>query len=118
MLVIFLTVCIIVLKKFNRNILHGRQKHCCVALGSRDRSVSIWSTALKRPLVVIKDLFTNSVMDISWSSCGTIMMACSWDGSVAVAQFSWNEIGQPLSIEEKVIGKYIRYSYKVGMYRV
>lgn len=70
--------------------------------------MSIWSTALKRPLVVIKDLFTNSVMDISWSSCGTIMMACSWDGSVAVAQFSWNEIGQPLSIEEKVIGKYIR----------
>lgn len=77
-------------------------QHCCVALGSRDRSVSIWSTALKRPLVVITDLFTNSVEDVCWSTCGTLMMACSLDGSVAVAQFSWKEIGQPLSPEEQV----------------
>ncbi|ODM92536.1 Protein HIRA [Orchesella cincta] len=94
----------VVCVKFNNNILqsdNSRMQHCCVALGSRDRSVSIWSTALKRPLVVIKDLFTNSVMDLSWSSCGTVMMACSWDGSVAVAQFSWKEIGKPLSPEEK-----------------
>lgn len=96
---------VIQLQKFNGNILQNdecRVKHCCVALGSRDRSVSIWSTALKRPLVVIKDLFTNSVMDLSWSSCGTVMMACSWDGSVAVAQFSLKEIGKPLSLDEKV----------------
>ena len=43
----------------------GKQYVCC-AIGSRDRSISIWSTALKRPLAVIHDLFESSVMDISW----------------------------------------------------
>ena len=40
--------------------------YTCCAVGSRDQSVSIWLTSLRRPLVVIHDMFDNSVMDISW----------------------------------------------------
>ena len=42
------------------------------ALGSRDRSFSIWSTDLKRPLVVINDVFDQSVLDLSWSKDGKV----------------------------------------------
>jgi len=80
----------------------GKGQICYVALGSRDRSLSIWSTALKRPLVVIRDAFTNSVMDLTWSSDAKMMMACSGDGTVAIATFSKEEIGDPLNQEEMV----------------
>jgi hypothetical protein len=29
-------------------------------------------------------------------------MACSWDGSVAFVEFSEEELGKPLTLEEKV----------------
>ncbi|RWS15627.1 Protein HIRA-like protein [Dinothrombium tinctorium] len=92
--------------RFNPNILtrtvKGKvQKFCCVAIGSRDRSISVWLTTLRRPLVVVHDLFNNSLLDISWSHCGQKLAACSWDGSVAFMEFEESEIGKPLTIEEK-----------------
>ncbi|XP_057664646.1 protein HIRA homolog isoform X1 [Diorhabda carinulata] len=94
--------------RFNSNILKKQQKnspkptqYCCCAIGSRDRSISVWLTSLKRPLVVIKDLFDDSVLDMSWSSNGLYLMACSWDGSVACVIFTQEEIGTPLTMDEK-----------------
>ncbi|MBN3282240.1 HIRA protein, partial [Polyodon spathula] len=62
--------------KFNPKIFKKKQKngsspkpscpYCCCAVGSKDRSVSVWLTCLKRPLVVIHELFDKSIMDISW----------------------------------------------------
>ncbi|KAL3282900.1 hypothetical protein HHI36_006058 [Cryptolaemus montrouzieri] len=94
--------------RFNNNIFKKvypgspkTQQYCCCGIGSRDRSVSVWLTSLKRPLVVIKDLFDDSVLDISWSSNGSFLLACSWDGSVACIRFEEAEIGTPLSNSEK-----------------
>ncbi|XP_063222782.1 protein HIRA [Bacillus rossius redtenbacheri] len=94
--------------RFNSNILQKSfvssskpQLYCCCAIGSRDRSVSVWLTALKRPRVVIRDLFTNSVLDLSWSTSGLQLMACSWDGTVAYVEFTTEELGKCLSLEEK-----------------
>lgn len=67
--------------------------HGCLAIGSRDRSLSIWLTSLKRPLVVIHELFTNSILDISWSSDGYKLMACSLDGTMACVSFTEGELG-------------------------
>lgn len=93
-------------QKFNPKIFKKKQKngsspkpscpYCCCAVGSKDRSLSVWVspgssldrdanwtvsvlnnilfsipsssqlTSLKRPLVVIHDLFDKSIMDISW----------------------------------------------------
>lgn len=96
-------------QRFNSNILKKSlgssskaQQYCCCAIGSRDRSISVWLTSLKRPLVVIKDLFDDSVLDITWSSNGLYLLACSWDGSVACITFSQSEIGVPLTMDEKV----------------
>lgn len=91
---------------FNSNMLrksalHKGTNYCCCAIGSRDRSLSIWLTSLKRPLVVIHELFLNSVLDLSWSRSGYQLMACSWDGSVAYIEFDDKELGQIVSVEEK-----------------
>ncbi|KAI8116695.1 HIRA-like protein [Lucilia cuprina] len=77
------------------------QQYCCLAVGSRDRSLSVWMTALQRPLVVIHELFNDSILDLSWGPDKCILMACSGDGTVACLQFSENELGTPLSEEDK-----------------
>lgn len=77
------------------------QQYCCLAVGSRDRSLSVWMTALQRPLVVIHELFSDSILDLSWGPDKYILMACSGDGTVACLQFSENELGTPLSEEER-----------------
>ncbi|XP_075424653.1 protein HIRA isoform X2 [Ascaphus truei] len=97
--------------KFNPKIFKKKQKngssskssgpYCCCAVGSKDRSLSVWLTSLKRPLVVVHDLFDKSIMDISWTLNGLGILVCSMDGSVAFLDFSQNELGDPLSEEEK-----------------
>lgn len=71
------------------------------ALGSRDRSVSVWLTSYTRPICVVKDLFDNPIMDLSWCKQPFPgLLACSMDGSVAYLQFSYEEIGYPISQKE------------------
>ncbi|OXB62179.1 hypothetical protein ASZ78_015361 [Callipepla squamata] len=98
--------------KFNPKIFKKKQKngsstksscpYCCCAVGSKDRSLSVWLTCLKRPLVVIHELFDKSIMDISWTLNGLGILVCSMDGSVAFLDFSQDELGDPLSEEEKI----------------
>ncbi|KAM9446247.1 protein HIRA [Clarias gariepinus] len=75
--------------------------YCCCAVGSKDRSLSVWLTSLKRPLVVIHDLFDKSIMDITWTLSGLGLLVCSMDGTVAFLDFSQDELGDPLNEEEK-----------------
>lgn len=42
------------------------------------------------------------MLDLSWSGSGLQLMACSWDGSVAFVEFSEEELGKPLTLDEKV----------------
>ncbi|ELT95316.1 hypothetical protein CAPTEDRAFT_117691 [Capitella teleta] len=88
-------------KKLKKHSDKAHQYTCC-AIGSRDRSLSIWLTALRRPLVVTHDLFTSSVVDVSWTSCGKELLCCSLDGTVAFLGFTEEELGKPLPVEEKV----------------
>lgn len=98
--------------KFNPKIFKKKQKngsapvkpsspYCCCAVGSKDRSLSVWLTSLKRPLVVIHDLFDKSIMDISWTLNGLGILVCSMDGTVAYLDFSQDELGDALNEEEK-----------------
>lgn len=77
------------------------QQYCCLAIGSRDRCLSVWMTALQRPLLVIRDLFDDSILDLSWSSDGYTLLACSGDGTVACLQFTEDQLGKPLSDNDK-----------------
>lgn len=80
------------------------QQCCCLAIGSRDRSLSVWMTALQRPFFVIHNLFEDSILDLSWSNSmfnTTVLLACSGDGSLAALEFASEELGTPLSEEDK-----------------
>ncbi len=75
----------------------SKDNHGCVALGSRDRSLSVWLTNLKRPLLVMHDLFNDSILDLSWSHDGYELLVSSTDGTVAYICFSDKELGLRLS---------------------
>lgn len=62
----------------------------------------MWVTALQRPVVVIYDLFQDSVLDLSWSTDRHTLLACSTDGTVACIVFSEDELGTSLSEDDKV----------------
>lgn len=49
-----------------------------------------------------RNLFTGTVLDIAWSRSGLQLIACSTDGTVAYVSFGENELGKPLSSDEKV----------------
>lgn len=66
-------------------------------------------TALQRPLVVVNDLFQDSILDLSWNTENHILLACSTDGTVACLQFAPEELGAPLSQENKVLS--LRYLF-------
>ena len=98
--------------RFNRHLFSTKLKtskkekevnYSCLAMGSRDRTVSVWTTASQRPVVVLHDLFDNSIMDMSWSKCGRILFVCSWDGSVACLNFEGRELGRHLTDTETTL---------------
>ena len=96
--------------RFNDNMFEKEQKldgkkkntqYLCIAIGSRDRSLSVWLTSLKRPLFVIHDVFESSILDLAWSKDGMVLLACSMDGSVAAVVLNEEELGTPMSKESK-----------------
>nr|XP_018904319.1 PREDICTED: protein HIRA-like [Bemisia tabaci] len=92
----------VMVKKLVESSKKSQQAYACAcAVGSRDKSVSVWLTSLKRPLVVIQDLFAAPVLDITWSSSGLSLMACSLDGTVAYFEFTEKELGKAMSLEDK-----------------
>lgn len=68
----------------------------CVALGGQDRKVSVWENVVSRPVCVVGKLFKQGPVDISWTQDGRTLLACSPDGTVAVLQFTLEELGQPI----------------------
>ncbi|XP_047317043.1 protein HIRA isoform X2 [Impatiens glandulifera] len=68
-----------------------------IAIGSQDRTITVWTTASPRPLFVAKHFFTQSVVDLSWSPDGYSLFACSLDGSIATFHFEEKELGEKLT---------------------
>lgn len=96
-------------KKKDENKESKLKRQCVVALGSRDKSISIWATAGSRPLMVISDIFDNSVLDFSWSKNGYQLMACSSDGTVVYLEFTESDLGPIYNEEERT--QYLQQLY-------
>lgn len=43
-----------------------QQPYNVIAIGSQDRTITVWTTASPRPLFVAKHFFSQSVVDLSW----------------------------------------------------
>lgn len=64
-----------------------------LAVGSQDNSVSFWRPGSSRPILVARDLFKSSVMDLTWSANGLVCVAASYEGTIAVFLFDERELG-------------------------
>lgn len=84
----------------SKNTGKEHQPYNVIAIGSQDRTITVWTTASARPLFVAKHFFTQSVVDLSWSSDGYALFACSLDGTVATFHFEVKELGQRLTDAE------------------
>lgn len=76
------------------------QPYNIIAIGSQDRTITVWTTSSPRPLFVAKHFFSQSVVDLTWSPDGYSLFACSLDGTVATFHFEEREFGQRLSDSE------------------
>ncbi|KAH8304640.1 hypothetical protein KR018_005858, partial [Drosophila ironensis] len=92
-------------------------QYCCLAVGSRDRSLSVWMTNLQRPMFVIHELFQDSVLDLSWGRKECLLLACSGDGTIACLQFDDQELGfaKPDSERDIVMRKIYGMGYGDGL---
>jgi len=90
-----------------------KNKFFCVAIGSRDQSLSVWLINRQRPLFVMHELFKDSILDISWSQDGYKMLCCSSDGSVAYFEFNEEELGKVLDGDE--VSTYLHKLYGKNM---
>lgn len=72
-----------------------------MAIGSRDKSLSVWVLPrVKRPVVVLQRLFKHSVTDLAWR--GTDLVVSSQDGSIKYLSFREKELGTMLSPQKMV----------------
>lgn len=79
------------------------------ALGSQDRSVSIWVTKSSKPICVAVDIFNDNIYDIVWAPDGRSLFACSCDGTVACLQFQ-EELDDDVP-DSVVIPQLIKFGY-------
>jgi len=86
-----------------------QQPYNVIAIGSQDRTITVWTTASARPLFVARHFFSQSVVDLSWSPDGYSLFACSLDGSAANFHFEVKELGHRLSDSEMDEWKRNRY---------
>ncbi|OAG30128.1 protein HIRA/HIR1 [Nematocida displodere] len=80
-----------------------------VATGSQDRSIAIWSSGASKPLILLKEVAEQPIMDMRWSSDGISLIACAYDGSILEIVFSPNELGVG-SVPEIDQGQNLAYS--------
>lgn len=77
------------------------QPYTCLALGSKDGTISVWQALAKRPFVCLKDVFHHDCIDLSWGSDGYQLVACSSDGEVIYVRFSPEELGTVVPYDEE-----------------
>eukprot|EP01125_Pyxidicula_operculata_P019647 TRINITY_DN712_c0_g5_i1.p1 TRINITY_DN712_c0_g5~~TRINITY_DN712_c0_g5_i1.p1 ORF type:complete len:1020 (+),score=289.14 TRINITY_DN712_c0_g5_i1:238-3297(+) len=90
----------IVCAQFSPKLLKKDEIFTLVALGGQDNSLSLWATHKQRPFLLVRNLFQQSVLDMSWTSDGTKLLICSGDGTAAVCDIDLNERGTVISDEE------------------
>ena len=88
--------------RFSPVLFHGEddedQPRSVVAIGGQDATVSVWTSARAKPLVVFRDCFGGAVSDLAWSRNGSLLCASSHDGSTCTFEFDVErDLGKRLS---------------------
>jgi len=81
--------------RFNGRVFRkeGKEVLMC-AVGSKDGGVTVWTTANMRPVIVVRRLFEQPILDAGWSPDGYHLFFVSSDGSAALISFPVSTIGE------------------------
>ncbi|KAJ2699401.1 HIR complex subunit [Coemansia sp. IMI 203386] len=82
------------------------------AAGGQDRGVTVWLTSQHMPIAAATNLFSGNLMDLAWHTVQSttqvdpqatvaLLAACSYDGTVALMEFTQQELGTPVAEEEQ-----------------
>ena len=97
-------------------LIRGRRR-CLLAIGSKDRVLSLWLTSPRQPMCIVNDFFASGILDMSWhvnDDDGLITLGiCSPDGACAFIVFNKSELGTPLTRHE--MAKFYSDMYKVNI---
>jgi protein HIRA/HIR1 len=97
-------------------LINGRRR-CLLAIGSKDRTLSLWLTSPRQPMCIVNDFFASGILDLSWclnDENGLITLGiCSPDGACAFIIFTKGELGTPLTRQE--MAKFYSDLYKVDI---
>jgi len=111
----------------------------CCALGGQDNIVSLWVTNKPMALIVIRNQFTNSILDLAWfvsepfiasslttsllavlvlcrSPDGNVLLATSLDGTIGAVIFEDGDIGEKVSKIESEQHLMKLYGQSVGSF--
>jgi protein HIRA/HIR1 len=102
---------------FPRILLINGRRRCLIAIGSKDRTLSLWFTSPRQPMCILNDFFASGILDMSWhlnDIDGLITLGvCSPDGACAFITFNKDELGTPLTRQE--MSKFYSDMYKVNI---
>ncbi|KAJ2025815.1 HIR complex subunit [Coemansia sp. IMI 209128] len=97
--------------RFNPNVFRRAESpaSCVCAAGGQDRGVSVWLTSQHMPIAAATNLFAGNLMDLAWHTAPAagddgvvaVLAACSYDGTVAVMEFTEAELGRPIPAQEQ-----------------
>lgn len=97
-------------------LINGRRR-CLLAIGSKDRALSLWLTSPRQPMCIINDFFASGILDMSWcindETGSTTLGICSPDGACAFITLKKGEIGTPLTKQE--MAKFYSDMYKIDI---
>jgi protein HIRA/HIR1 len=71
-----------------------------IACAGQDKALTVWNTSTSRPLVIVQDLASKSISDLSWTPDGLTLFSTSLDGSVVAVVFEPGELGWVSRLEE------------------
>ena len=72
-----------------------------LAVGSHDCTLSLWSTRRPTPLLLLTEIWTDSILDLSWTADGRTLVVSAHDGSIVVLQFEEGVFGGRAATEEE-----------------
>jgi len=75
-----------------------------------DTQISVWSSDSSAPILVLRDYFTEPVLDIAWDTEGTGFIATAHDGNAVFVKFGEEDIGVPIS--EGEMEAHLQQAYK------
>ncbi|GFR47461.1 hypothetical protein Agub_g9187 [Astrephomene gubernaculifera] len=65
-----------------------------VTVGSTDKRFSLWHQALDQPSLICKRFFKSLINDFAWTPDGRVLVAASYDGSIAALVFDEGDLGR------------------------